>query len=339
MHRQRAGLALVLAITLLPTIWLRSSPAPYNREQVLVARPLSADFKPPGPFTVAGVWHLTSPHGAFGSYSALVPMGEKRLLAIGDRATMLVFSPPGSTQQARRLGTFLKRSSGTAEERDYEAVAIDPHSGRVWVAVEGANRILRVDLESGEQARRTIPEMADWRGNTGPEAMVRLGDGRFIALCECRTGWLDRDGHPGLLFDRDPTLPAARATRFTFKGSPGFRPTDMALLPDGRALVLMRRITWPMPPRFKASLVLVDPAQIANQGVLHGIELAELEAPLPVDNFEGLAVVPGNAGRLVAWLISDDNRAVTQSTLLLKLEFALRDLPAKQKAPGLPGRP
>ena len=39
----------------------------------------------------------------------------------------------------------------------------------------------------------------------------------------------------------------------------------------------------------------------------------------PTENFEGLAVVPGQRGGVVLWLISDDNQSAFQRTLLLKL--------------------
>ena len=61
-----------------------------------------------------------------------------------------------------------------------------------------------------------------------------------------------------------------------------------------------------------------------------GTRLTRLEAPLPVDNFEGLAITPAAGGKVHVWLISDDNQAVTQRTLLWRLELDLADLPKRR---------
>jgi hypothetical protein len=49
--------------------------------------------------------------------------------------------------------------------------------------------------------------------------------------------------------------------------------------------------------------------------------LADLQLPLPMDNYEGLAIEPADTGNLALWLISDDNNMRYQRTLLLKLEW------------------
>jgi hypothetical protein len=118
---------------------------------------------------------------------------------------------------------------------------------------------------------------------------------------------------------------------FTFAGPPGFRPTDAALLPDGRVLVLMRQLVWPMPARFGAKLALLDPDAISAGGQVEATWLAELDDPWPLDNYEGLALEPDADGTITAWLISDGNNAVTQRTLLLRLSFRMADLPPKTK--------
>jgi hypothetical protein len=334
--------AILLALALFPTIWLRSPPAPFNFEQSLYFSRISGPVAGPelGPFKLAGAWRLGSPNLTFGSYSALVPLAEGRLLAISDRGTVLEFSTPDAPAiRPPRLDGLLIRADDQGHQRDYEAAALDRGTGRLWLAVEGKNRIIRTDPAGSRRLQRQLPELSDWRGNIGPEAMARLADGRFVVLCECYTGLLERSNHPGFVYDRDPVEPQARARAFTLTGPAGYRPTDLASLPDGRLLVLMRRMTWPMPLRFKAKLVLVDPDRIGPEGLLVGTELAELAPPLPIDNFEGLAVVPGHNSGLTAWLISDDNKAVTQATLLVRLDFTLANLPPKQKAPGIPGRP
>ena len=95
----------------------------------------------------------------------------------------------------------------------------------------------------------------------------------------------------------------------------------MAPLPGGRVLILLRTVYWRLPPRFEGKLVIADPARIRQGKRWSGEVVADLAEPLPVDNYEGLAVEPANDGSAVVWLISDDNTARFQRTLLLKLEW------------------
>ena len=55
----------------------------------------------------------------------------------------------------------------------------------------------------------------------------------------------------------------------------------------------------------------------ANRAALKPQEIARLEAPLTVDNFEGIAVRRGADGATFVYLISDDNFNPLQETLLL----------------------
>jgi len=103
----------------------------------------------------------------------------------------------------------------------------------------------------------------------------------------------------------------------------------LAQLPDGRALILLRMVAWGIPPGFAGKLMLADPATIRAGEAWRAEPLADLVAPLPSDNFEGLAVEPDGRGGTVLWLISDDNDSIVQRTLLLRLDW-----PANAKARG-----
>jgi hypothetical protein len=172
--------------------------------------------------------------------------------------------------------------------------------------------------------------MRDWGDNSGPEAMTRLADGRFLVLREGFDGLLKRSRHRALLFAGDP-VEGMLPEHFDFAGPRGFNPTDMAQLPDGRVLILMRRVVWPFPPHFAGRIVLADPAEIGAGRVWRGTVVAQLASVLPVDNFEGMAIEPRGDGRLTVWLISDDNQAALQRSLLWKLALDPADLPPKSK--------
>ena len=64
------------------------------------------------------------------------------------------------------------------EDRDTEAATRDPATGTIWVAREGSNSIARIDQAFRGYVSIRPPAMRHWQENGGPEAMVRLADGR-----------------------------------------------------------------------------------------------------------------------------------------------------------------
>lgn len=313
---------LVLAGGLLAGVWWRSESAPPSRAAKLTFVPFPAlpDCCETGPLKLIGAWQLLSPHDDFGGYSALVRAAPGRLLALSDRGYTLEFSEPDTVALPPRFGAIVGNARELKANRDVEAATLDPGSGRLWIAQESRNAIERHRPGIGREAFRQIPEMKGWSSNGGPEAMVRLADGRFVVLCECNSGWFASGLHPGLLFGSDPVAEGA-AQAFTFAGSQGYRPTDMAALPDGRVLILARRLVWPVPARFAIKVLLADPAEITASGVWQAREVADLADPWPIDNYEGLTIERRPDGKLIAWLISDENGAVSQRVLLLKVEI------------------
>jgi hypothetical protein len=153
--------------------------------------------------------------------------------------------------------------------------------------------------------------------NGGLESLAVLPDGRLFAIAETfspperpdlRHAWL---GQPGAWMP------------LYWQPNAGFHPTDAAILPDGSALVLERRFS--LLGGFAAKLIRTAPDafRTAREGaVLRGEVILTLnDAPLPAENWEGIAVTRYGDETLVA-LISDDNESVLQRNLLLL--FALR---------------
>ena len=326
-------LFLILAVVagLAPGTWLRSPRPPADTRQVVSFDALRVPQVDLGPLEAAGAWVLDSPNDAFGSYSALVALGDGSLLAASDKGSMMRFSPPGARPRPVRIGHFGFDGRLPKNQLDIESLTRDPASGRLWLGLEGDNRIERFD--AGFRAATTVrPEaMRDWPGNEGAEAMVRLADGRFIVIAEGTHRW---DGEvPGLLFPTDPVT-GAEPVAFRFVPPAGYLPVDIAQLSDGRVLILLRDVVWGLPPGFSGKLLLADPATIRAGEAWPTEHLADLGAPLPSDNYEGLAVEPDGSGGTVLWLISDDNDSFAQRTLLLKLRW-----PANAKARGNPRAP
>jgi hypothetical protein len=321
-----------VALCLAPGTWVRSPRLPADERQILTVYALAMPRADLGPLSPTGAWELRSPNSGFGSYSALAVLDDGTLLAASDRGGLLNFAPPGEFSGPARIGRFPSGEGGEKRDMDIESLTRDPVSGDLWAGFETNSRIERYDASFRPLGVVRPAAMRDWPGNMGPEAMVRLADGRFIVLAEGSPRWFD-DGMPGLLFPADP-LTGGAPTRFRFVPPTGCRAVDMAQLPDGKVLILLREVLWGIPPHFRGKLMLADPATIRARKPWRAQPLADLAAPLPIDNYEGLAVEPDGTGGVVLWLISDDNGMQYQRTLLLRLVW-----PANEKAHGSPRAP
>lgn len=326
----RRVLAGLLLVAVLPVSFLREArPVPTTAQRIAftpVAMPSPAETAPHlGAFRLERIWRMTSRHGMFGGYSTLQRLRGGQFLTISDAGTALRFSAPGEKLGTVHFIDFLKTDSDSKNDRDAESSAYDPATGQVWIGWEGTNSISRHDPALAEQARARPAAMHGWSNNSGAESMARLPDGRFLVLDEGFTSWTETREHPALLFPGDPTGPG-KPIAFRLSGPEGFSPTDVARLPDGRMLILMRRLVWPMPYRFVGRIALADPKAIRAGGVWRAKTVAYLSSSLPVDNFEGIVAEPGPDGRVTVWLISDDNGAASQRTLLWKMTVDPRQL-------------
>lgn len=331
MRRSLALLLLVLGL-LIPTCMQRPliprdqrGAITFARETISNPARLASDLVP---FRLEQAWHLSSLRN--GGYSALLAPSDHGLVAISDTGWSARFElregqPPDYS--VHKVG--LRKGSRGKELRDIESATRDPATGTVWLGMEGVNAIVRTNPKLQEQARVMPQEMRHWGTNSGPEALVRLADGRFLVLQETGIAGSGGRRHEGFVFAGDPTR-GARGARFEFEGPRNFAVVDMAQLPDGRVLLLMRRLVWPMPLRFAGRIVIADPGQIAAGKVWTSRQVAVLASDMPIDNFEGLAV-SGEArkdGRVTVWLISDNNMMNDwQRTLLWKLSVDPAGLP------------
>jgi hypothetical protein len=319
----RRWLAGLLLIAVLPVSFLREPKPPRDDTQAIAIIPLPlptpAQTKPHlGAFRLEGVWRMTSRNAMFDSYSTLQRLNDGQFLSISDRGYALRFSPPGEPAGPVRMTDLVDDSQHQKSARDAESSAYDPNTGRIWIGWEGRNAISRLAPDLRQEARVRPAAMRHWDKNGGPEAMVRLADGRFLVLAEGFTGWFEDREHEAVLFRGDPTRPR-QPLRFRLSSAAEFSPTDMAQLPDGRVLILMRRLVWPFPYRFVGRIELADPKAIRAGQVWRSRTVAYLSSTLPVDNFEGIVAEPKADGRVAVWIISDDNTAVTQRTLLWKM--------------------
>jgi hypothetical protein len=314
----RLVLLLIVALGLAPGTWVRvyKTHVPDERNRLSVA-PLDVPRGAiGGGIEVAGAWRLRSTNHNFSGYSGLLAMGDGTLLAVTDHRRQVRFTAPDAARRSVKFGFFAPHDPYDHRMIDLEAITRDPASGHLWGAYERSNHIERYDTDLSI-AQAWPRAMRNWPGNRGPEAMVRLADGRFVVLSEGSPRWFAAD-LPGLVFAGDP-VGGTEPESFRFRPPEDFVPVDMAQLPDGRVLILLRALRWGLPPTFEGMLVVADPGTIRPGERWAWREVARLAEPLPMDNYEGLAVEPGEDGRLVLWLISDDNRSKFQRTLLVKL--------------------
>ncbi|MDE8651712.1 esterase-like activity of phytase family protein [Novosphingobium album (ex Liu et al. 2023)] len=317
-----AALAL-LAVGLAPGILWRDRPRHRVIEREVHVIPLvvpaPAVQRPHlGAFRLAGVWRLSNSRRQFGGYSAMLALPDGRLMMIADGGFGLIIAPPDGPGARPEWFRPKDARRNTRGFHDFESATADFAHQRIWLAEEGINTIFRMGADRRLSARIAPPTMRDWGINSGAEAMVRLHDGRFVLLREAAKGWFERRRHAALLFPGDP-IAHPRARRFTFEGPAQFAPTDMAQMPDGRVLILMRRLVWPMPARFAGRIVIADPRTIREGGIWPSRVVARLSSSLPIDNFEAMAIRSQADGTLAVWLVSDDNHGVFQRTLLWKL--------------------
>jgi hypothetical protein len=332
----------VLALMVAPGTWVRSPIAKPDFSQILTVTPLPTEGFDLGEVELVGAWHLESPNSHFGSYSALLAMPDCQLFSASDTGKLLRFPMPdceGETVPEPVIERFAGRSVMKKKLIDIESLARDPQTGRLWVGYEGTNTIERLesDLTGAKSVRPAA--MRGWSSNSGPEAMARLDNGHFIVISEGREGYWDSD-YPALLFEGDP-LEEPGVRNFSFEPPAGYRPVDMAQMPDGRVLILVREFVLGLPPTFNVKMVVVDPADIAVGEVWRGREIASISAPELEDNYEGLAIEQGEGDLLDLWLISDDNNTSFQRTMLLKLVWSPGSLPNpdEEKARENPARP
>ncbi len=307
MHKRRIAAALVAAMAVY-SVWMRAEPETM-RTAVVTVTPATVPEGTQGGFTVTGLWRLTARTDAFGGYSAML-LGPDSILLFSDKGFLLTLPRPGGEAQHVRGGIapFGNRRMGL---KDIESVTADPHTGQFWVGYEHRHTIAR-HAPGGSADGQIFPAYTQgWYANGGLEGIVRLADGRFIALKE--------SGDRGILYPGDPVA-GAEPVEFLVATPDGFSITDIAQIPDGRVLLVLRKLGLHLPP-LETMLAIADPATIDPQTPWAVTPLMRIEDLLPRDNYEAVAVEPGEAGRLTVWVASDDNQSALQQNVLARLAF------------------
>ncbi len=199
----------------------------------------------------------------------------------------------GDSESLARLGNAL-------------VVGLEGRQHRLWVYRPGARPFARPPLRL-----RTPRALRKAHINGGLEAVAELPGGRLFIVAE-RFPEPPANFHAWLLDRR-------KWRRRSYARHGLFKPVGAAALPSGDLLVLERRFTWV--GGVASRIVRLSLAALESGEVLDGAEIALLEPPLVVENFEGIDTRRGPNGATLVYLVSDDNFNPLQTTLLVM--FAL----------------
>lgn len=312
--KRRLIAALAVALMCAPGTWLRSDVPRGLPSDIAVTAVAGPRALGNSDWELGGVWQYQANSLRFGGFSALLALGSGRLRTFSDRGFRMIMTEPDREAPRQGMNRQLVEPGREWDLWDIEAATRNPANGDYWLGYEHRHAIHRFTAASIPDGVRDLREEVDWPSNSGIEAMVRLEDGRFVVLPE---------GQPrGLLFAQDPVEGGTPATFTITSPAKGYVITGAKQLPDGRLMVLMRRLVWPSPRAWPPFASLLAIGELPSAGGAFAPDVAlRLEGVLPRDNYEGLALRERADGRIDVWIISDDNFSVFQRTLLAKLIY------------------
>jgi len=277
-----------------------------------------------GKVRFAGGIAIRSGNEDFGGLSglALSPAGD-RIISVSDRGfwftAMLVEDELGRLigLDAAEYGPMLDDIGGKlgGSWRDAESVEIGP-AGTLFVSFERAHRVWRYQIGRNLTEARSVElrsplALASAPKNGGIEALTVLPNGEILAISEDFRD-KNKDLH-GWLMHLDVALP------ITLRATGEYKPTGLAVMPDGNLLLLERRFSHIGGLGLRLSTIETE--TVRPRAMLISREIARFEPPLTIDNFEGVAARAGPDGKTWIYIVSDDNFQAIQRTLLLKFEL------------------
>ncbi|MEL6727681.1 MAG: esterase-like activity of phytase family protein [Pseudomonadota bacterium] len=263
--------------------------------------------------TLAGAWQLEAENDEFGGLSGMDVLRSGSLLTVSDDGKFVWIGVDPVTGAPDGIGSiaYMRNTEGkifpTKRAADAEDLAF--RDGLAFVSFEQTHRIEAYDLETcGTAAHAARVVTLDkvvagdvLRNNRGPEGLALVGETLEVGFEANASG-----GSPYGTARIDGTLENLQRTR---------QPLLYMLTgldhEDGLSTKVFRAY---------------DPARGARailQVYANGEQIAEarLKPPLPVDNFEAVALGTAPDGARRIWLLSDDNFSSDQRTLLLALDL------------------
>ena len=325
-----AGFALALLLLVFASCSLRtSSPRAFGPTTVEAIEVPFETRDPPrnevGRLVFLSGFILKSTDPRFGGLSGLsVSEDGARLIAVSDRGYWISARmrhesdgrlvgldgwdiEPLLAPDSTRVNGALADAEGLARDRDGSIIVSFEQVHRLWRYAPAPATFYSVP------APIAVPDgLARAPANGGVEAVAALPDGRLIILTEelrrsdgTLAGWI-------LMGDRFEAV--------SYVPSEGFVPADGAALKNGDLLVLERRLT--ALATWEARIKHVAASSLREGAKIQGVEIARIQPPFAVDNFEGIAIYEHPQAGTFLYLVSDDNYIPFQHTLLL--QFKLR---------------
>lgn len=221
---RRTGLALLFCVLLFCASSAKVGQMPIAPQWIRITlepAKLSKDsnhLRQTGKLLYLAGWTMRSDHPDFGGWSAMVPhKGGLRL--VSDAGAMLDIPLPSGSAITGKLSEVPKGCGfhWIKEKQDTESLTVDPVSGQSWIGLENTNLLCRFSGERGRATSIARPEMKNWQITYGPEAMVRLRDGRMLVFAEADP---DDSGQltPVLVFKGDPRTRLSGRSRRSWTG-------------------------------------------------------------------------------------------------------------------------
>jgi hypothetical protein len=290
------------------------------------AIPVAYAGGPIGRLIYRGGLDLRSRDMTFRGLSGLEVLDGGRLIAIGDESDWveadIVLDEVGALIGFQNVrSAWLRDETGRAftskGEGDSEGLAQLP-DGRFAVSFERTNLIRIYDLNRDGPfgAASMGPRLAGTaalRPNSGFEALAAFDD----ALITGAEGG-ERAATPLWLAPLDAPTPVP--PRFEFPTADGFSLTGMDRLPDGDFVAIERFYAPAVGVRARIVRFAAEALRAESGGVIAVEELALLERPFPVDNFESISAVAMPNGVTRLYILTDNNGSARQRTLLIAFD-------------------
>lgn len=263
--------------------------------------------------SLAGAWQLDSEASNFGGLSGLDVLRSGTLLSISDAGAFAWIDINPETGRPDGLGAtaYMRDADGAVFKSKLAADAegLSVRDGVALVSFERDHRIEAFNLDRCGAAARaarvvSLDPVIDGHvigSNRGAEGFALDGD-RLIAGFETRKS----GGSPIAEVRETGALELQAYTE---------QPAFYLLTGIDRAGDLTARLFRAYDPARGARVILQVEGRDGPIGDAH------FKAPLPVDNFEGVAIGTNPEGGPRIWIISDDNFSRDQRTLLLALDL------------------
>ena len=274
---------------------------------------------PVGALVYRGGVELNSEDSRFGGWSGLL-VGQKgrRMLAISDKGWWLqgdlIYNQRGDLVGVQDTGILPMRSLEPSSNFTLDAEAVvQTGEGGLIVAYERQHRLwLYRDVWSSPKPISMGKALSDLPLNSGIEALVLMAPGELLAIAETGTA----ESNFTAFYKTKSSI-----SRVQYPYDSYFRPSDAVRLAPNSLLVLERGYNREV--GVGARLVLVQLRGPNGNIEITSDVVVDFGWPIPLDNFEGLAIVSRPSAPTYIYLLSDDNYSRAQRTLLMMFELEI----------------